>query len=226
MSEADEPALSASTLRGTQEFRRAFRADEPLPDFLVVEGFLEPVWIARLLSGIEKAEFGTFGAYTPTGKPDDMRFEFHEPSQSHCYVTIHQRPRQPIPELIAARAAMAAPATVRALAALTGLPLRALSELDALTCWGPGSFIGRHSDSAYGRSHQLAVSLSLTRAWTAGLGGLTTFAWEGLSQSVTLTPSLNTAALFVPNDRSAHWVSQVEPSAPPRTRYTWTLFYL
>jgi hypothetical protein len=222
-----DPVLNPPVLERRTSICRAFQSAEPLPAFAVVGDFLCESRLADALAGCRSAELATFCGYSPTGEERDLRNEFREPEEGPVYVTIHERPVRPVPQLLALGESMTAPETLQALQEMTGIELAEQGHRGVLTCWGPWSFLGPHTDAGpQTRPNRLIISLSLTQGWDSRHGGHTGFAWGGVPPLISLPPRLNTAILFAPHAGSFHWVEQIAGDAPPRVRFTWTMEYI
>jgi hypothetical protein len=88
---------------------------------LILPEFLTPEALELALAGCRHAHLATFCGHRPAGGRQPLRNEFFEPIQGHEYVTIHQRPPEPVPELQALHELFAKEATVTAFENLTGL---------------------------------------------------------------------------------------------------------
>ncbi len=216
--------IAPSVMRSRSAIRDSFHSDYPLPRFAVIPNFLRQTLIKPLVRACQQAEYATFCAYRGS-KDGEMRNEFCEPNEGFLYLSIHQRPTRPVEELVRLRHLFAEPQTIAEISEIAGIKLDRLIEPDALTCWGPESFLEGHTDHSPGSTAKLVVSLSLTTAWRATFGGTTVFAWRGLNRAVRVRPRLNTAVLFTPFSGSWHWVEQISENAPPRRRFTWTVFF-
>jgi Rps23 Pro-64 3,4-dihydroxylase Tpa1-like proline 4-hydroxylase len=143
----------------------------------------------------------------------------------YTYVTIHQRPRVPVPALETLKSEFEAPATLEALREMTGVEVTEMAFAPVLTAWGRGTFLEAHTDAGpKTRPTRLVISVSLTEAWSSDYGGTTVWAWTN-EEPLRLVPTSNQAVLFAPSERTRHWVEPVASHAPERARYTWTLYF-
>jgi hypothetical protein len=210
-------------LARTDEVRAAFQAETPLPGFVIVPDLLSEYWLQEALAGCDASELSTWCGYAIDEDMRVLRNEFCEPREGPIYVTVHQRPVQPVPQLQDLHARFVAPSTLDALRELTGIPLKPEGHRSVLTSWGPWSFLTQHTDA--NRPNRLLVSLSLTRRWSPRFGGITGWRWAGVKETVWVEPHLNNAVLFAPFSGSDHWVEQIASDAPGRLRFTWTMEY-
>jgi len=204
----------------------AFSSPDPLPHFVVIPNFLNPAFLAKMKSGCQNARLETFCGRI--GNEDaDIENSFSEPEENQVYVTIHQRPRDPLPELDEINDSFSSPQMVELMSKLYGARLNAQGHCGVLTSWGPHSFIEPHTDQGTPEApSRLAIALSLTEQWRPEYGGATYFEWGDQSQMVRVQPRFNNAVLFETFSGSYHWVEQISGDAPPRTRFTWTFSYL
>lgn len=216
--------INPFVVRRSAELRESFRSPDPLPKFMIIPNFLRRSLARDVLAGCERARYFTYCAYQPPGS-DDLQYEFREPESGPAYLSIHQRARRSIPEIDDLSERFSTTEAIEAVSALTGLKLSTVHRPTVLTCWGPQSFIGPHTDYTPGHAPRLVLSISLTRGWRRSYGGSTFFAWSGADRVVRLQPRLNTAMLFVPTARSVHWVERVAMSAPPKRRFTWIAYF-
>jgi Rps23 Pro-64 3,4-dihydroxylase Tpa1-like proline 4-hydroxylase len=153
--------------------------------------------------------------------------EFAEPEEDGVYVTIHQRPSQPMPALERLNLAFGSRDMVKLMAQLYGGMLSDKGHCGVLTCWGPHAFIDPHTDQGTdAEPSRIAIALSLTDGWNPDHGGKTYFQWEDGGRIVCVRPRLNNAIIFATSKDSNHWVEQISGEAPERTRFTWTFSYL
>lgn len=218
--------INPAVLERSASIREAFQSETPLPGFVLIPDLLTPLHLDDALAGCVGARVATFCGHAPEDDPRAVRNEFFEPIEGRLYITIHQRPVEPVPQLRRLHELFVAEETLAAMEEMTGITLSREGHRSVLTSWGPWSFLGPHTDAASaGRPNRLIVSLSLTRRWEPGFGGITGFQWNGAGPTAWLQPQLNNAALFRPFDGSFHWVEQIAGDAPDRLRYTWTMEY-
>jgi hypothetical protein len=218
--------INPTIVERSAQLRAAFASESPLADLVIIPDLLSTVYLEQALAGCDAAPLATFCGYAPADDPQAVRNEFFEPVEGPLYVTIHQRPTGPIPQLQELHDLFVAEQTLVAMEALTGIALSRDGHRSVLTSWGPWSFLGRHCDAATGsRPNRLVISLSLTRSWQRRFGGLTGFQWNGTGPTLWVEPHLNTAVVFRAFLGSVHWVEQIAGDAPERTRYTWTMVY-
>lgn len=205
--------------------RDDFLCDRPLPRFAVIPEFVRRELIEDALAGCKRTNFETYCGFSMTEDGADLKSEYRQPDESLYYVTIHQRSRTPIPEIVRLREEFQTAEAIAALNEFTNAGITQMYEPDVLTYWSPGSFLERHTDDVPGTNFRLILSVSLTENWERAYGGATLYGWSGLDREVRLQPRLNTAVLFVPFSGSDHWVEQISNDAPALTRFTWTAFF-
>ena len=219
------PQIAPGVLRNHGAVRRAFENDYPLPRFVIIRNFLSKDLLNTITRQCQQAQYSTYCNYSTPAAPDVVRSDFCEPNERNVYVSIHERPLEPLPALVHLSELFKKREALQFLSSLTGVRLTTVLEPDVLISWQPGAFLEPHTDHGPDKPGKLVLSLSLTTRWHSSYGGATVFAWSGLSRAVRLQPRLNTAVLFAPWSGSLHWVEQISSHAPPRHRFTWTVFF-
>jgi 2OG-Fe(II) oxygenase superfamily len=215
--------LRMSLFEELATLRARFLAHDPFPSFVLIQRFLDVGALKAPLRQLEAAAFKTYCGWSNHADGRELHAGFRELDEAGFFVTVHQRPVVPVPGLDKLADAIGTRACLSLLSQMTGLTLRLLGRPAVLTSWGPGSFIGRHSDAGpVDNPVQLVLSLSLTRSWLTDYGGTTTYASETDAQTFTVDPEFNCATIFRPRP---HWVSPVASHGPKRSRYTWTLHF-